>query len=414
MTDTVSIQNGNLISTSEKVLGLVLEGKQSATFFDPDKMFGEYAKMLREYKAGKTKEDLVSKYGTTAIQSAIHAARSVNGLGTELDWKEILDKAYRNTVLTDDLNKAIRAIENGDPDKLGDILRRANATFNSSLRSRSITADEISDEYVPFMESGSPAWDEHIGGFPTIGTVILGAKTYTGKTTVAICLMDFFLKQYPEKEILFVTLEDMNEGWKHRAKILLGDRDASFWKRIRVMEFATNPDDVITEVSRHENVGLIMVDYIDYLASSKDLASYEEIHKTFSMGSKSLAVNSKFRSMPIFLLAQFGKTLYKGGVPTLDALPYAGDTYAYQICMLYHPDGDFYSDNVDNPYTLMAGKNEGFLVFWKVKGARPHDDEFPGAIKVPWSGRMGFNIGVKGEWQSLASETKRAVQKKGR
>ena len=50
MADTASIQNGNLISTSEKVLGLVLEGKQSATFFDPDKLFGEYGKALRDLK----------------------------------------------------------------------------------------------------------------------------------------------------------------------------------------------------------------------------------------------------------------------------------------------------------------------------------------------------------------------------
>lgn len=412
MTDTVSIQNGNLISTSEKVLGLVLEGKQSATFFDPDKLFGEYGKALRMVKDGKTKEDLVSKFGTTLVQSSIHAARSVNGLGTELDWKEILDKSYRNTVLIEELNRAIKAAENGDSDRLGDILRRANSTFNTSLRARSVTADEITNDYTPFILSGSEAWDTHIGGIPTVGTIILGAKTYTGKTTVAISLMRAFLEKYPDREILFVTLEDMNEGWKHRAQILVGNKEAEFWKRIRVMEFAKTADDVIQEASRHENVALIIVDYIDYLASSKDLTSYEEIHKTFSMGSKSLAANSKFRCMPIFLLAQFGKTLYKGGVPTLDALPYAGDTYAYQICMLYHPEGDFYSDNADNPYTLNAGKNEGFLVFWKVKGARPHGEDFPGAIQVPWSGRMGFNIDVPGDWVSLASETKRAVQKR--
>lgn len=414
MTDKDSIINGGLLATSEKVLGLILTGKQSATMFNPDKMHPNYGKALADLKAGKRKEDLVSRYGEPLIQSAEYAAKSVNGLGTELDWTYILDSAYRTEMVVGELKNALRYAESGQSDKLADSLRRSQATLTSGQRLLSVRADEISDEYTPLMKSGVPAWDAHIGGFPTVGTVILGAKTFTGKTTVAINIMAGFLNEYPDREVLFVSLEDMTEGWKHRAKILLGEKDKDFWHRIHVMEFANKPDDIIEEAARHEKVGLIMVDYIDFLAKANDLSSYVDIHKTFSTGSKSLAVSKEFRSMPIFLLSQFGKTLYKGGVPTVNALPYAGDAFAYQICMLYHPDGDFYSDDAENPYTLIGGKNEGFLVFWKVKGARPHDDEFPGAIKVPWSGRMGFNVNVPGQWQSLASETKRIIQKKGR
>jgi hypothetical protein len=178
------------------------------------------------------------------------------------------------------------------------------------------------------------------------------------------------------------------------------------------MEFASSPDEIIQEAARYENVGLVVCDYIDYLAKHKDLESYEDIYKSFGMGSKSLASTSKFRSMPILLLAQFGKGKYQGGVPTQDALMYTGDQYAYQIVMLYHPAGDFYSDNDENGYTLPNVPGKGYLIFWKVKNARPHDPEFPGAIQVPWSGKYGFSLSQEGTWFSLSSDTKRETKKK--
>lgn len=404
-----------LLSASETVLGLILTGKQSPTLFNPEKFAPTYGDMLKAIKNGKTKSELLAhpKFGNM-VQACEHAAKSVNGLGTDADWVQVVDIAYSSELIRSELEKMGRQIEMGDMEKFDDSLRRVLATRQSTQRLRSVRANEISDSYTPFMKSGSRAWDGHIGGIPTVGVTILGAKTFTGKTTVAISLMDNFLTEYPEREVLFVTLEDMNEGWKHRAKVMFGDRDDEFWSRIHVMEFAKSADEIIEEAGRLENVGLIFVDYIDYLAKESDMNSYVEIYKTLSTGSKSLAVNNKFRSMPIFLLAQFGKTLYKGGVPTQNALPFAGDQYTYQLCLLYHADGDFYSDDEENGYSLPAVKGTGYLVFWKVKNGRPHDPDFPGAIQVPWTARYGFNLNAEGDWYSLASETKQKVQKKRR
>lgn len=409
-----SITNGGLLATSEKVVGLILSGKQTHTMFSPDKFFGKYAEIVKDLKAGKSKEEIVLKYGETIVQSAEYAAKSVNGLGTELDWVSIQDMAYKTEVIIGELKKALRFAEMGETDKLSDSLRRSTATITSAQRMRSVPANEITDKYEPFMKSGSIAWDGHIGGIPNVGIVVLGAKTYTGKTTVAISVMDNFLQEYPDREVLFVTLEDMNEGWKHRAKSMLGSRSDEFWKRIRVMEFAGSTAEIIEEAARHENIGMIILDYIDYLTKETDMSSYVDIYKTMSTGAKSLAANNKFRSMPIFLLAQFGKTLYKGGVPTQNALPFAGDQFSYQLCMLYHADGDFYSDDDENGYTLPAVKNMGYLIFWKVKNGRPHDPEFPGAIQVPWNSKTGFNLSASGQWYSLAAETKQKIVKKKR
>lgn len=412
MSQSDSIIHGNLLSTSEKSFGLILTGKQSVIMFNPEKFYGKYAQALADYKKGATKEELVIKYGEALIQSAEYAAKSVNGLGTELNWVEIQDKAYGAHIIAEELKKAQRYAETGETEKLADSLRRCMSTQTATQKLRSVLASEISNDYEPFLKSGSRSWDKHIGGIPNVGVVILGAKTFTGKTTVAISLMANFLDEHPDREILFVTLEDMNEGWKARANVILGAKGEEFWKRIRVMEFAGNVSEIIEEAARHTKVSMIILDYIDYLTTETNLSSYSEIYKTMSTGAKSLAVNNEFRSMPVFILAQFGKTLYKGGVPTANALPFAGEQFTYQLCMLYHADGDWFSEDDENGYELPAEKGFGYLIFWKVKNGRPHDGEFPGAIKVPWTGRTGFNLSSEGQWYSLAADTKREVTKK--
>jgi len=221
------------------------------------------------------------------------------------------------------------------------------------------------------------------------------------------------MKQYPEREILFVTLEDMAEGWLDRAKVILGEKCYEFWSRIHVMEFSANPEEIIQEASRFPDVGMILLDYVDYLAQEKSLTAYDDAYMKLQMGAKSLAVSSKFRSMPIIVLAQFGKGSYKGGVPTINNLMFTGDAGAYQIMMLYNPNNDFYSDDKENTFELPVVKGKGYLVFWKVKsGFRNHVDAFPGAIQVNWSARNGFDLNNDGVWFSLTNETRREVGKK--
>lgn len=400
----------NLLGTSEQVIGLVLLGKQSANLFNEDKLYPEYGKILADIKRGMSKADLYVKY-TNKIQAAEHAGMSVNGLGTELDWVAVLDKSYTNEVVLGELDKAKRYATMGDADKLQDSVRRIMATMQSSQRLRSVTADTITGEYTPYIKSGSKAIDSHIGGIPAVGLVVIGAKTFTGKTTVAISTMDKYLIEYPDREILFVTLEDMNEGWKHRAKTILGNRSDDFWKRVRIMEFAGDCNEIIEEAARHPKVGAVFLDYIDYLASESDVNSYAEIYKTMASGAKSLAVNNEYREMTVFLLAQFGKTLYKGGVPTPAALPYVDERFIYLQIMLYVPESDWQSDNEENPYTLPGQKGRGYLVVFKTKNTRVHDGEFPGAIQVPWSAKYGYDISDEGIWFSLASDTKREIKR---
>lgn len=414
MSDTPKLaQLRDHLSVSETVAGLIYSGKITATGFNPDYFTGDYAKAVRDIQAGVSNSELYVKY-SSILDIARQAAGSIKGWDS-MDWREILYKSYTNSEIQNLVQLSLKQLERGDTDKFKDTLKKVNNLSSNATRQRSLRASEISDDYTPFIPSGMNAWDKHIGGFPAVGMVILAGIWGSGKTTDSISMLDCYLRQYPDREALFVTLEDMNEGWKDRANVILGDRAFDFWNRVHVMEFASTAGEVIEEASRWERVGLVIVDYVDYMCKQSNEA-YDDLYQTLSMGAKDLAVTREFRECTIVALAQINKGNYNGGVPEEKCLPYsAGQRYTYQLCMIYNSNSDFHADNPENPYVLPSVPGHSYLVFWKVKnGCRPHAGEFPGAIRLPWTNAKGFSVDNEGEWVSLAPETKRAVQSKKR
>lgn len=398
------------LSVSETVIGLIYSGNLTPTGFNADYFTGDYAKILRDIQAGVDNAELYVKY-SALIDTARMASKSVKGW-EDMDWREIVYKSHTNSEIYALTQLALKQIERGDTEKYRQTQKRISALTSSSTRDRSVRANEINDDYVPFIKSGMHAWDSHIGGLPAVGLVILAGVWSSGKTTNAITIMDNYLREYPDREALFVTLEDMNEGWKDRANVMLGQRKDEFWNRIHVMEFASNADEIIEEATRWEKVGLVIVDYVDYMCKA-DNAAYDDMYQTLSMGAKEVAVTREFRNCTVVALAQINKGNYNGGVPEEKCLPYnAGHRYAYQLAMVYNINADFHADNPENPYTLPAVPGYEYLVWWKVKnGCRPHTGEFPGAFRLPWTNKTGFDVSHPGEWVSLTNETKRPVKK---
>lgn len=412
MTETPKIPSlRDHLSASETVTGLIFSGKITATGFNPDYFSGDYAKIIRDMQSGVPTSDLYVKY-SSLLDTARMAAGSVREWES-MDWREIIYKSHIQEEIHTLTQLSLKQIERGDTDKFRETQKRIQALTSSSSRQRSIRASEIDDDYTPFIKSGMHAWDSNIGGLPAVGLVILAGIWSSGKTTNAITMMDCYLREYPDREVLFVTLEDMNEGWKDRANAMLGARPQDFWNRIHVMEFSQSANEIIEEAMRWERVGLVIVDYVDYM-SKADNSAFDEMYQALSMGAKEIAVNREFRECTVVALAQINKGNYNGGVPEEKCLPYnAGHRYAYQIAMMYNSNADFHSDNPENPYVLPATPGYEYLVFWKVKnGCRPHLGEFPGAIRLPWTNAHGFAMDNDGEWVALTNETKRPVQQK--
>lgn len=399
------------LSVSEVIIGLIYSGKITSTGFNPDYFSGDYSKVLRDIQNNVPNSELYVKY-SSILDTARMAGNSIKDW-EGMDWREIIHKSHVNSEIHALTQLSLKQIERGETDKFRDTQKKIQAMTSSSSRMRSIRASEIADDYTPFISSGMAAWDRHIGGFPAVGMVILAGLWGSGKTTDSITMLDCYLRQYPDREALFVTLEDMNEGWKDRANVILGERAHDFWNRVHVMEFSKTAAEIIEEASRWERVSLVIVDYVDYMTTQSNEA-YDEMYQTLSMGAKELAVNNTSRNLTMLALAQINKGNYNGGVPEEKCLPYsAGHRYAYQIVMQYNSNSDFHADNPENPYILPAVPGHEYLVYWKVKnGCRPHIGEFPGAIRLPWTGARGFAVDNEGEWVALTNETKRPVQSK--
>lgn len=403
------------IENSEIVLGLLMEGRQSRQGYSPEYFDRAYSKVAKDVIDGKPLEELIPLHGSSTIQTCLHAAHSVNGLGEEADWRTILKDSLTYRLAAEKLKKLQKNLENGLPVE-PDAVRDAFSSILYSEKVKSVRADELLEqEYSPFIESGSQAIDGHVMGIPNVGTFILGAKTFTGKTTVAIMLAKNFLLRHPEKEVMFITLEDMAQGWMDRAKTLLGNMPKEFWRRFIILEFAKGAEDIIAEAERYPNVGLILLDYIDYLVEDESFEKYASMYRKMAMAAKTLAV-SHGNSMPIGILAQFNRQ-YKGGVPQPHHLYYTGEAGAWMVCMLYNPNNDWFSDDGENgknrkseapKYHLPAVPGKGYLVFWKVKGGfrLKGADEFPGAVSVNWTPKYGFDLDDEGQWFSLAKETR--------
>lgn len=397
----------NLITTAEKVIGLILEGRKTSTGFNPEWFPVPYNKIFTDITKGKTKEELVIIHGDGLINPALHAAHSLNGLG-DSDWVNIMKSKWLAETNGKMLERIGRDAQNGVQIP-ADKLRAIVETVCIGEKSHAIRADEIDIEnYNPFNPSGSNAIDKHLVGMPKVGTIILGAKTFAGKTTVAIKFAANYLDSHPTKDVHFITLEDMAQGWRDRAEVILGKRPKEFWHRFIIQEFAGNVGEILAESSRYPDLGLVIVDYVDYLAVDQSLDAYANIYRSLAMGAKSLAV-SHGGEMTVVVLAQFSRTNYNGGVPTPRAINYTGEAGAWMILMLYNPSKDWEIGKKDkngkdeNPYVLPAVDGKAYIIAWKVKaGYRNHPDEFPGAIQVGWSGAKGYDLDCDGKWFSLS------------
>jgi len=415
----------NLITTAEQVIGLILTGKQSHTGFNPEWFPKPYNLILSDIKKGKDMSEILIAHDSGIVQPALHAAASLNGLGETSDWVSIMRTKFLSETNGQMLKKMGEQAINGIQIP-ADKLRAIVETVCAGEKYKSVRGDEIDvDNYNPFNPSGSLAIDTHLVGLPKVGTVILGAKTFAGKTTMAIKLAENYLNSHPGKEVHFITLEDMAQGWKDRAQVILGKRPKEFWHRFIIQEFAGSVGEIMAESSRYPDLGMVIVDYIDYLAADSSLDSYAQIYRTLAMGAKSLAVTHSNKiiidnlngtgtgvaepAMTVVILAQFSRTNYNGGVPTPRAINYTGEAGAWMILMLYNPSKDWEVGKKDkngkdeNPYILPAVDNKAYIICWKVKaGFRNHPDEFPGAIQVGWTGSKGYDLDCTGKWFSLS------------
>jgi replicative DNA helicase len=263
-----------------------------------------------------------------------------------------------------------------------------------------ISLSEIEAGEVPFKETGFTAIDEHLGGLPIVGQVIVAAPPGTGKTTFMTGLASCWVKKNPMDSVAIFTLEMM------KAEIKLRFNETSNLSieeqgRIQINDAIISPEEVVSKASTIENLGLVCIDFADLLIKGETTEStMAHIYRTFMLGAKQLGC-------PVVLLSQLNRG-YSGGIPRPNDIRYTGlaEALAWMILMLYNPSTDWFGEedtqNNKNNKNLPIREGTSYIICWKSRGGfRKHKDDSPGAIQLQFKGERGWRTNDAGRWFSL-------------
>src|SRR3990172_7142983 len=200
---------------SEQVAGLILQGRQRIDQFDPSTFIYPYNELIEQMKDGAGKDVLITKFGPAVIQTAIEAARSLNGLGTKSDWGVILRGIYHKHEAAAKLQKMVKKLEKGDEIDAAeghDVFNQL-ATGKGSVES----LDEIVPQEVPFIQTGYVPIDKYVGGIPEVGLITVAGDAGVGKSSMLCGLAGCYVQTYEEKNVLIFTLEMIRVEYARRS-----------------------------------------------------------------------------------------------------------------------------------------------------------------------------------------------------
>lgn len=384
---------------SRLVTGLVLSNRIAASAVRKELFMPPFDEIVAMHKKGDPIEDIIQSMGTSNITEALDAAKTLNGLG-EKNWIKILEETKVMYESGLELEKIGRKLSQGDAvenNKIKDVMLRMKSS-NTCTKPLS----EIKDEEMPFIETGWAAWDEHIGGIPEVGLVLISGHPGVGKTTFMGKLAGSFIKKHPDKKAIVYSAEMIDQEIAGRLR-QINNLSTEEESRLLINDMSFTPEAVINDAALHDDVGLVLVDFADYLIAGEITESaMGHLYRTFAVGSKEL-------HCPIVVLAQPNRS-YKGGIPRPFHIRYSSmaEILAWMMIMLYNPNTDYFEDDKDEDRPLPCGWRHvngqeydlAYAIFWKVRGGfRKHPDDSPGAIQLLFKGNKGWSN--KGKWFPL-------------
>lgn len=379
---------------SEIVSGLVITGKVASSTVQPESLYPPYNELVKFYQDGnKEPENLIQRAGIGIYQASTNAIHSLNG-SSALDWIGILEETRQRYQIGSRMLTVGKKLQQGKTVDTTEIRHIANQ-FGQGKTGR-VSLDQIDDTQVPFITTGYKPLDHHLGGIPITGMIVVGGNPGIGKTTFAINVASSFLLEHPKKRVAFYSLEMMLPEIAGRMKSIttLPKEDQ---KRMEVNCDPLNASEVIADASSIDNLGLVVVDFMDFVVRG-DLSE-----STMSTAYLTLAIGAKQLGVPLLALAQFSYK-YAGGIPKPTDIRWSksAEILAWMQIMLYSPEKDYYGGQT----VLPSIEDIGYMVVWKVRGGfRKHRDDSPGAIQLPFDGEKGWgwykDHYVNGKWFSL-------------
>lgn len=380
--------------SSEIVTGLILSKRLSIGSVRPECFIPPYDEIIKLTKSGKYQiEDIIEKVGFSPVQASLDAVKNVNGLG-EKDWVSILEHSAMFYDAGAKLEKFGKRLQQGDEIDWAEV-KSISAKALDGIGGDFVPLSNIEPGEMPFKKTGFKALDDHIGGLPLVGQVIVAAATGSGKTTFMTGLASCWVKEHPEENVAIFTLEMMSMEIARRFNET-SHLDKEQKSRIHVNDAIITPEEVISKASTIENLGLVCIDFADLLIKGDtNESAMAHIYRTFMVGAKQL-------QCPVVLLSQLNRE-YNGGIPRPNKIRYTGlaEALGWMVLMLYNPSIEWFEDDKEEKL-LPCRTGTAYIIVWKVRGGfRIHPDESPGAVQVQFKGNKGWRTDSSGRWFSL-------------
>jgi len=387
----------NWQDTSETTLGLILQRRLSPNTVRPEIFYGETKQAIKLIKDGiSDTETLIEKCGIGVIQASLDAAKSLNGLG-EADWALLLERSYNANqagIQFEQMGRKLQKGESIDWTKAKELIVDGQED-NGNL----VPMSQIQEGVIPFIKTGWKPLDEHLGGLPQTGLVLVGGNPGSGKTRLMEKITKKFVKEHPDKTIALFSAEMLKEELVGRLRNEGDKLSKQDEERIIVSDKVTNANQVSNDAAKIDNLGLMVTDFADLLVWGETTESaMSQIYRTYAQTAKQLQV-------PNMLLCQLNRK-YQGGVPRPYHIRWTGlaEALAWMILMVYNPNVDYFKEEDDAVEELIIRENIAYLCCWKVRGGfRNHLEDSPGAIMIPFKREHGW--GDKSKWFSLKNYT---------
>jgi len=374
------------------VAGLILQNRLSLNQVRPDIFFGTYRDLIKLLKEGIIEpEELIMRVGLPTYNTCIDAVKNVNGAG-DFNWVQILEETASKHEAGIKLEKYGRKLQHGEDIDWSSLVS-ISGKVQQNVSGNFTPLSEVEGGEVPLIPIGWPPFDEHVGGLPEVGLIIVAGEAGVGKTTLMVRMATSSAGFHKDKTVLIFSLEMILKEIAGRIRETT-KLNKDIESRILLNDFPVTPEEVINKASTVENPGLICVDFADYMINGEVTeSSMAHIYKTLALGAKSL-------HCPILLLSQLSYK-YAGGIPRPHHIRYTSLAKAlgWMILMPYNPSEDYYADQDKDLLPAIDGYS--YLIVWKVRGGfRKHLNESPGAIQIQFNGSHGWSP-VKGRWFNL-------------
>lgn len=377
--------------TSEIVIGLLQDNRTSPVLYRTELFFPPYDNIFIDIKKGMTPEELIGRHGISLLQAAHTAVMSLNGLGENTNWVKLLETTKAKDEAATKLEKLSKRLRRGEDINWSELTEQARKA-QEGMEGDFIPLSDVERGNVPFIASGWTNIDNHLGGIPEVGMILIGGDPGIGKTTAMGRFATCFAKTHPDKKVAVFSLEmilcELATRFDEIEKL-----DIETQKRILLCETPLNADAIINKAATIEDLGLVCIDFADLVVTENSESEYAKMYRTFMFGAKQLHI-------PIIVLVQLVKA--KSGIPKPVHLRYTklAEAFAWMILMLYDPAVDW-NDEEATKSVLPSKRNVAYILCWKIRGGfRQHMNESPGAIQLPFSGRYGWSLD-KSNWISL-------------